>query len=223
MQKMFERYFEYNQALLNAQYGVSEIIEHLQTRGEVREDFIRDLIIKRKRNLLVGTGFLSDGQAQSPQCDIIIAQNSAPVNVLGQKICLNVADCKLVVEVKSNLTAQDIKQYDEKAARIKKMMGQSKPVCGIFCYKFNFRKNTLLRRFRYVYDAEIMQYNENPALALEYPNIDFIISISEEEESMKNENVKKQFFLIKNEVTGGYSFFNDYPPIKHFWRLIDGL
>jgi hypothetical protein len=220
---MFERYFEYNQALLNAQYGVSEIIEHLQTRGEVREDFIRDLIIKRKRNLLVGTGFLSDGKAQSPQCDIIIARDNAPVTSLGQKICLNVSDCKIVVEVKSNLTSRDVKKCDEKAAQIKKMAGESKPFYGIFCYKLNFKKNTLLRRFRFVYDSEIMQYNENSALSLGHPNIDFVISISEEEESLKNEDIKKQFFLIKNEITGGYSFFNDYPPIKHFWRLIDGL
>jgi len=220
---MFKRYFEYNQALLNAQYGVSEIIEHLQTRGEVREDFIRDLIIKRKRNLLVGTGFLSDGRAQSPQCDIIIARDNAPVTSLGQKICLNVSDCKIVVEVKSNLTSQDIKVCNEKAAQIKIMAGESKPLYGIFCYKFNFKKNTLLRRFRFVYDSEIMEYNENPVLAIVYPNIDFIISISDEEEYLENEDIKKQFFLMKNEVTGGYSFFNDYPPIRYFWRLIDGL
>lgn len=220
---MFERYFEYNQALLNAQYGVSEIIEHLQTRGEVREDFIRDLIIKRKRNLLVGTGFLSDGQAQSPQCDIIIAQDNAPVTSLGQKICLNASDCKIVIEVKSNLTGQDMRECNEKAAQIKRMVGEPKPFYGIFCYKFRLKKNTLLRRFRFVYDSEIMQYNENLALSLVYPNIDFIISISEEEEYLENEDIKKQFFLIKNGVTGGYSFFNDYLPIRYFWRLIDGL
>jgi hypothetical protein len=220
---MFERYFEYNQALLNAQYGVSEIIEHLQIRGEVREDFIRDLIVKRKRNLLVETGLLSDGQTQSPQCDIIIALNDAPITPIGQKVCLNVTDCKLVIEVKSNLTGQDMRLCNEKAARIKRMAGEAKPLYGIFCYKFNFQKNTLLRRFRYIYDAEIMQYSEDLSLQLDYSNIDFIVSISEEEESLENEDIKKQFFIIKNEITGGYSFFNDYPPIKHFWRLIDGL
>jgi len=220
---MFERYFEYNQALLNAQYGVSEIIEHLQTRGEVREDFICDLIIKRKRNLIVGTGFLSDGRVQSPQCDIIVAQDNVPVTSLGQKICLNVTDCKLVIEVKSNLTSKDMEESNKKAARIKRMAGTIKPVYGVFCYKFKLRKNTLLRRFRYVYDSQIMQYSENLRLRLDYPNIDFIVSISVEEESLENEDIKKQFFLIKNTVTRGYSFFNDYPSIKHFWRLIDGL
>jgi hypothetical protein len=68
-----------------------------------------------------------------------------------------------------------------------------------------------------------MQYNENLNLKLEYPNIDFIVSISEQEESLENEDIKKHFFLIKNEVTGGYTFFNDYPPIKYFWKLIDSL
>ncbi len=220
---MFERYFEYNQALLNAQHGVSEIIEHLLTRGEVREDFIRDLIIKRKRNLIVGTGFLSDGRVQSPQCDIIIAQDNAPVTLLGQKICLNVADCKFVIEVKSNLTSKDLKDCNKKAGKIKRMVGQSKPRYGVFCYKFGLKKNNLLRRFRYIYDSEVMQYSEDLRLRLDYPNIDFIVSISEEEESLENEDIKKQFFLIKNTGAKGYSFFNDYPSIKYLWRLIDGL
>ena len=220
---MFKRYFEYNQALLNAQYGVSEIIEHLQTRGEVREDFIRDLIIKRKRNLVVGTGFLSDGKTQSPQCDIILAQGNVPVNNLGQRVCLNVSDCKIVIEVKSNLTGQDIRACNQKAACIKALHGTSKPLYGIFCYKFELKKHTLLRRFRYIYDSEIMQYSEDSKLDLSYPDIDFVISISEQEEALENEDIKKQFFLKKDETTGGYSLFNDYPPIRHFWRLIDGL
>ena len=42
---MFKEINTYYQKLLNAQYDVAEIIDHLLTRGEVREDFLKDIIL----------------------------------------------------------------------------------------------------------------------------------------------------------------------------------
>ena len=121
------------------------------------------------------------------------------------------------------MTGQDLKECNNKAAAIKAMEGENKPLYGIFCYKYTLKKNTLLRRFQYIYDGELMDYELNSNSAIMYQNIDFIMAISNEEEIQKKEIIKKQLFLVKNENDNKYSLFNDYPSIRYFWRLIDGL
>ena len=81
----------------------------------------------------------------------------------------------------------------------------------------------MLKRFGFKYDREIKDFYDDGALRLEYPNIDFILAISVEEEENEGNFILKQVFLIKNSETGRYNLFLDYPAIRHFWRIIDGL
>lgn len=221
---MLDQINTYYQRLLNAQYDVSEIFEHLLTRGEMREDFFKDLIKKRKQDLNIEKGILFDEQGnQSPQCDVMIGQSCIAVERLGSHGAIRVEDCSIILEVKSNASGRDIKEADEKSGVIKNLDSCRHPRCGIFCYKYDLKKSTLLKRFGYKYDKDIRDFYDDGALSLEYSNIDFVLAISIEEEEHDGDLILKQVFLIKNIETGRYNLFLDYPAIRHFWRLIDGL
>ena len=221
---MFKEINTYYQKLLNAQYDVAEIIDHLLTRGEVREDFLKDIIKKRKDSLKIEKGILCDHQGQqSPQCDVLIAKSGIAVERLGTHCVMQVSDCNIVLEIKSNATTRDLKECEEKAARINNLESATFPTYGLFCYKYDLKKNNLLRRFGYRYEKETQEFYKDETEPLKYPHIDFVLAISIEEEETEGDPVLKQMFLMKNKETNTYDLYLDYPAIRHFWRLIDGL
>lgn len=221
---MFKEINTYYQKLLNAQYDVAEIIEHVLTRGEIREDFLKDVIKKRKDSLKIEKGILCDNYGhQSPQCDVLIAKNTIAVERLGGHCVMQVGDCSIVLEVKSNATGNDFRECEQKAARIKALDTTVFPTYGIFCYKYDLRKNNLLKRFGYRYENETQEFYRDEAESLKYPHIDFVLAISIEEEEGEGDPILKQIFLMKNKETNRYDLYLDYPAIRHFWRLIDGL
>lgn len=86
-------------------------------------------------------------------------------------------------------------------------------------------ERTILNRFGYSYDkftgSIYDEYNEQKNIAgraIEYSNIDFLISIEIDEEGNG-----KQLYLRRNEVTGRYIKSVEFPVLKNLFSLTHSL
>lgn len=212
---------QYNEDLLRAQYRVSEIVQQNLPRGTIREDFLRDIVLKRKESLRGRKGMVLKNGAQSGECDLIFHEVSATTTPLGDQILIEPQHCKLILEVKSNATGTDIKKTNENFERIKSIDSNSKPLCGLFCYNTVLEKKTILNRFGWSYDNELESWMKNQGLNIKYPHIDFIICIAclAEDEVC----IEKQFFIMKDEILGRYVLRLEFPIIKNFFAVTDNL
>lgn len=68
MDDIFAQYYE---DLLRAQYKVSESVQQNLPRGTIRENFLCDLVLKRKESLRGKKGIVSKNKIQSGECDLI--------------------------------------------------------------------------------------------------------------------------------------------------------
>jgi len=179
------------------------------------------LVLKRKESLRGKKGIVTKNGTQSGECDLIIHEISATTTILGDEIMIEPRHCKLVLEVKSNATGKEIKKTNKNFEKIKGIDPDIKPLCGLFCYNTALEKKTILNRFGWTYDKDLESWKENTALGIEYPHIDFIVSIACLEED--NECMEKQFFLIKDSESGRYILRSEYPIIKNFFGVTDNL
>lgn len=132
---IFEEFHRYTENLIQAQYNVSEIIQHELTKGEVREEFVMDTIQRGFGNPInLKRGFLQVGAQQSNQMDILLLKQNAPVVNLGNQTIVSPEHCLMVLEVKGNATGNDLKEYNDKIGLMKTMQAVSYPMFGIFCY-----------------------------------------------------------------------------------------
>ncbi len=218
MDEIFAQYYE---DLLRAQYRVSEFVQQNLPRGTIREDFLRDMVLKRKESLRGRKGIVAKNGTQSGECDLIFHEISATTNPLGDQIMIEPRHCKLVLEVKSNATGNEIKKTNKNFEKIKTIDPDIKPLCGLFCYNTVLEKKTILTRFGWTYDKDLESWKENTTIGLEYPHIDFIVCIACLEED--EECTEKQFFLIKDSESGRYILRSEYPIIKNFFGVTDNL
>lgn len=214
---MLNKYDEYIEELLLAQYNVSEIIEHMLTRGEIREDFIKDQIIKQFPHVRCCKGVITSsiGDEQSGQLDIIIPKEGARERCLGAQTLFSCEDVSMVLEVKSSATGTHFKELNDEAGKIKAFESASYPRFGLICYKYNMTKKNLLKRFGYAYDSEIMSFEYSHQLRHEYPNIDFVLTLEKDEEN----GYSKCFFMTKD-VAGEYNLSLSEPVSKYFFKLV---
>jgi hypothetical protein len=223
---MFAEFDKYIENLIQAQYEVSEIIKHELTKGQVREIFVMDTIQSGFGNdINLKRGFLQFGDEQSNQMDILLLKQNARVAVIGDQTLVSPEHCLMVLEVKGNATGNDIKEYNDKIAKIKAMNVNSHPMFGIFCYKIKLTEKTILNRFGFSYDNTTQyyydEYNERtncPGLEIVYPNIDFLISIEIDEDGNG-----KQLYLRKNEANGRYIKSVEFPVLKNLFKLTHSL
>lgn len=218
MDNVFAQYYE---DLLRAQYRVSEAVQQTLPRGTIREDFLRDIVLARKGSLRAKKGVICKGILQSGECDLVFHDISATIQPLGDQIIIEPTFCRLALEVKSNATGSDIKKTNKNFETIKSLDPNNQPHCGLFCYNTVLTKETVLKRFGFVYDKDLESWVDNPSLKIEYPHIDFIISIACLEED--EECIEKQFFLIKDEISGRFNLVLEYPIIKNFFAITDNL
>jgi len=218
MDEIFAQYYE---DLLRAQYRVSEFVQQHLPRGTIREDFLRDLVLKRKESLRGKKGIVAKNGTQSRECDLIFHEITATATPLGDQVMIEPRHCKLVLEVKSNATGPDIKKTNTNFERIKTIDPDIKTLCGLFCYNTALEKKTILNRFGWTYDKDLESWEENSNSMLMYPNIDFIVCIACLAEN--EECIEKQFFLIKDDVSGRFILQSEYPIIKNFFGITDNL
>lgn len=220
MEEIFAQYYE---DLLRAQYRVSEDLvkdQHLSC-GTIREEFLREILIKKRPSIHITKGFVKKGSNRSGECDQIFHHQDSPIDTIGGQLFIKPEHCKLVLEVKSNATGNEIKKTNENFEIIKTVNPAIKPLCGLFCYNTALEKKTILNRFGWIYDKDLESWKENPVLIIKYPHIDFIACIACLEED--EECVEKQFFLIKDYISGRYNLKLEYPIIKNFFGVTDNL
>ncbi|TAN21612.1 MAG: hypothetical protein EPN37_00490 [Chitinophagaceae bacterium] len=219
--EIFEQYHHYSQNLLLAQHEVSEIIKHNLTRGEVREDFIIQYLTKSINNCeqQLKRGFINLGEGEhSGQADILLIKNHAEIVDLGVRgnVIVYPEDCLMVIEVKSTLTGSYLNDFNNEASLIK----HSNPhiVCGMFAYKAELEKKTIMKRCGYDYNTEFKTFfcSEDDPLSVFYPYIDFILLLDKLNESELDEDLEIQGGnqLYLNKTTDGEKYFpGTYNPV----------
>ena len=125
---------QYYEDLLRAQYRVSEVVQQTLPRGTIREDFMRDLVLKRKESLRGKKGIVARNAAQSGECDLIFYDISAITTPLGDQIMIEPRHCELVLEIKSNATGAEIKKTNSNFQVIKAIDPDNQPLFGVFFY-----------------------------------------------------------------------------------------
>jgi len=226
----FNKFDEYYQKLLMAQYDISEMINHKLTRWEVREDFLKSIILEQFPSLQTLSWIITDDKVQSPQTDIIITDFSCRTRKLWSKNLVNIDDCKMILEVKSNATWDDFKKFNIDAWKIKALWNE-KLLCWIFCYRTDLKLNTLLNRFWYKYNNQYMMYENYDKSLIKYPNIDFVISIDNFKLDPDIDEDKEVFIIFDKEKEinpttkekWGYSFIIDKPSLKNLFNLLSWI
>jgi hypothetical protein len=224
---MFDEYFHYTEKLLNAQFDVAEIIQHMGIRGKVREYFIKDIIEKHFGNRLkIDRGIVNlDNQEKEGQIDLILLHNDALIAAFTiEDIGADAEDCKMVVEVKTKATSTDIEAFNKRARTIKQNCNERSPLCGMFSYKIDILKTTLLERFAYYFDEDAQMYLQDGNTTFEYPYIDFFVCIDQTE--FNDHTGTSEFFLRKNtaeDSDGSYDLSEELPALRDFLKMIKGL
>ena len=197
----------YDQKMLRLQYEVSECFTHQLTKGEVREDFIKEYIKKKIRNIEILKGSIVKDNKTSSQLDMIICNDSVIYNQYGSHYLIESEFCKQVIEVKSTLNNKYIKQFINVTKNIKEMNADIKT--GMFAYSLGDNPKNILKHFGYEYDIDLDMYYYNPEkIKNEYRYIDYLICIDEDFE-----------FVVINEDRE-FKLYIDKPIIKYLWSIL---
>ena len=222
----FDEFDQYSENLLMAQYEVSNIITHELMKGEVREDFLiatLESCSDPKPMLVKGT--VSDGHDDAGQLDIILCRPHAHVRKLGTQCFVEKDQALCVIEVKGNCTGRDLKKTEAKALVIQRLQGEQSPQYGVICYKMDLKMKTIMNRFGFSFDAANKTYFDNATIPneaeanwkrLEYPNLDFFVSLED----------GKKVFLRKYEISPGKHRFirsMQSPLIKELFAMTRSL
>ena len=222
----FDEFDQYSEDMLMAQYEVSDIISHELMKGEIREDFLISTLescSEPKPYFVKGT--LSDGNSDAGQLDIILCRPHSHLRKLGTQRLVSKDDALCVIEVKGNCTGVDLKKAVLKAVTIRNLQGQASPLYGVVCYKVALELKTIMNRFGFTFDSANNTYFDNATirneaetdwLKVEYPDLDFFMSLED----------GKKVFLRKNEFAPGkYRFIRSMQPplIKELFSMMRGL
>lgn len=197
----------YDEKMLRLQYEISECFTHQLTKGEVREDFIKEYIKKKIKNIEILKGLIVKDNNTSSQLDMIICDDNVIYNQYGSHYLVEAEFCKHVIEVKSTLKNEYLKKLINVAKSIKEMNADIKT--GMFAYSIGDNPKNMLKYFGYEYDIDLdMYYYNSEKIKNEYRYIDYVICIDENFE-----------FVVINE-NGEFNLYIDKPTIKYLWPIL---
>lgn len=223
---MFAEYFDYTENLLVKQHEVSDIITHPVIKGEVREHFLKEVIEKMfPEDIKFYRGFVAYDITDQNQIDLFVKRKAAMTMNFGNHVGIHPEDCVFMIEVKSTATGNDIKDFNERARKLKQQCLADKPLCGMFCYKVDLKKTTTIERFGYIYDEDASMYAKDDEIELEYPFIDFFVCIDQtpftDDHTGTNELfLRKDSSLLSD---GSYDLSENFPAIKDFLTMIKAI
>ncbi len=209
---IFNEFNQYSENLLLAQYDVSNIIKHELIKGEVREDFLIDVLKSRftpAPSFFKGT--ISDGTVQAGQIDIMLCKPNTQIFKLGSQVIINPDTCLCLIEVKGNARGNDIREFNSKISKIKNMKAAEYPLFGIFCYKVNLLPKTILNRFGFTFSEKMDTYHDD-GRQITYPEIDFFVSLDEREP-----------LFLRKKPDGRFVQLVKFPIIQNVFELIQSL
>jgi hypothetical protein len=145
--------------------------------------------------------------------------------MVGAQCFISKGDALCVIEVKGNCTGKDLKKAATQSTTIRSLRGESMPLYGVICYKVALDMKTIMNRFGYHFDSTNNTYFDSATIpneaeanwrAIEYPELDFFVSLEDE----------KKVFLRKYELAvGKYRFVRSVrtPLIQGVFSMMRGL
>ena len=133
----------------------------------------------------------------------------------------------MVIEVKSTLTGTYLNEFNTEASSIK--LANPDVVCGIFAYKADLEKKTIMNRCGHDYDVATRTYfdSEKEPLPTWYPYIDFILLLDKLEYNELEENLELQGMnqLYLSKTTDGERYFRGTfnPVVRNLVSLVRSL
>ena len=106
-----EKYNDYIERLLLLQYEASQIFKHKPTVGEIREEFIKNILKSQYEGIVLYKGSVICDEFQSKQLDLIAVsknENHRIIKLGNNNILINLSDAKIIVEVKVNAKHQNL-------------------------------------------------------------------------------------------------------------------
>ncbi|MFD1122687.1 DUF6602 domain-containing protein [Methylophilus flavus] len=206
--------FFYLDDLLMLQSNAADRHNHRGVLGAVRENFLTQMLKERIDNIKVCTGEITSTLGDLGQNDVMVRRPGSLNTELGGHVRLPAADCSAVIEVKSNAKGSEITAFDAKAKNIK--IDNPSAICGMVCYKLSCKKETLLKRFGFVFDEEIDAFVKDESIIPQYDGLDFILCL---DEGIENDQTKA-FFIKRDEQ---YNLFVRPPFTKYFLMEINSL
>ncbi|KNF09943.1 hypothetical protein CLPU_1c01080 [Gottschalkia purinilytica] len=217
--RYFDEFDEYIERLLLLQFEASEIINHNLTRGEIREDFLKEQVKKQFEHFHYHKGVICHNKYESDQIDVIVTQNTTRCRRLGEHSIVDIKDVEMIIEVKTCAKTSDFRKLNALAKELKELDSQYVPKVGMFCYSYEIKERNLLKKFSYRFDEDIQGYELDEKLYKEYEYIDFVLAMDKDKEKL-GEN--KDFFIIKD-ITGDFMLFKDKPVSKYFFNLFSHI
>lgn len=221
--KYFDEFDEYIEKLLMVQFDASEIIKHSLTKGEVREDFLKEEVNKQFAHISYHKGFVVEHEKeyQSGQLDIIITGNKARIRKYGEQSMVDIRDARIVLEVKSCATTADLKKLDQVAMEIKSHSEVPESIrIGMFCYSYTIQEANMLKKFGFRYDKEIDGYFDDISIEKDFSNIDFLLAL---DRNKLYGGESKDFFLIKDIYSNRFVLKKKEPVSKDFFMLFSNI
>ena len=225
-------YNRYIERLLNDQYEAAELLGHELTKGEIREEFIREQINNQfGGTVLCVSGVLSIEKKKEryKQCDLALLSHKTRRRELGHQYLINPKDVLLIADVKSSLKMRDIKEWDEIAKKIHKRAKKEKwvitPQIGLISYRYTQKISTLLKKFGYKYVEQIDTWVYEKGSVF-YKNIDyvFVLENSDTEDKrilLRRDEVKKKGHPPKSFKK--YLCFLGNGAVDNFWAILESL
>jgi len=136
--------------------------------GNYAEEIVKDFLRDRVKGLNIGTGIITDFDKSSKQCDIIIYHEKlqSPIFKAGDLIVIEPKSVKAVIEVKSDITTEEIRSSNEKFDTVKGI-SQSIP-CFLFGFKTTMSIQTINDKMPPHKVCVLVQNEEPVSGALQY-------------------------------------------------------
>ena len=208
----------YIQELLSLQFKASKNISHNLTKGELREKFVKQVVLSQYPKLSLKSGILIDGEWQSSQSDFIWLKENARE---GDFNLYELGDCNLFMEIKSDATHGEIVHLNNIAGEIhtraKAIDEDSRIIVGMFCYTTKATDKTVLKKFGFKYDNELDGFNPYDSSKDVFKNIDFIISLNISEDGTSTP------YMIIRDIYGSCVLYNNNPIINNFFNYFKSI
>lgn len=217
--KVFE---EYSEQILFCKYFIAERLKHNAEMGRCGENILLKELQERFGMLEFVTGFIVCNGIQSPQCDILVCRkNMYRRSLEGGLFLVNPIDCLMVIEVKGNLTLNDIAETNRKNQFFKEHDETKHMQLALFAFKTRIAKNTLFSEFGYCYGRRIKSYYQSNLA--EEKQIDLFICLHRDSLNTTASRDKQLLFIKDKQDGKQYVLDNNSPVIQNFMGYLQSL
>lgn len=217
--KIFE---EYSEQILFCKYFIAEQLRHNAEMGRCGENILLKELRQRFAMLEFVNGFIVCHGIQSPQCDILVCRKNMYKMELEGGLCIvNPIDCLMVLEVKGNLTLNDISETNRKNQYFKKHIETQHIQLALFAFKTRIAKKTLFSEFGYYYGRAIKAYY--PTQLGADKQLDLFICLHRDSVNPTASRDKQLFFIRDKQNGKQYYFDNNLPVMQTFLRYLQSL